>query len=140
MSASFLGRGWKFPIAVDATTGRFLLSEGEDDIAEAIRIILMTSRGERVMRPDFGCGLREFAFGTTDETTLRLLETDITQAITVWEPRVTDVEVKAKLDPSHPGKLSIGISYVVVPRTIFLTRYIPSILKKARNRRERRIG
>ncbi len=130
MSASFLGRGWKFPIAVDATTGRFLLAEGEDDIAEAIRIILMTSRGERVMRPDFGCGLRDFAFGTTDETTLRLLETDITQAITVWEPRVTDVEVAARLDPSHPGKLSIGISYVVRSTNNLFNQVYPFYLEE----------
>ncbi|OXS56185.1 baseplate protein [Cohnella sp. CIP 111063] len=130
MSASFLGRGWKFPIEVDATTGRFLLAEGEDDIAEAIRIILMTSRGERVMRPDFGCGLRDFAFGTTDETTLRLLETDITQAITVWEPRVTDVEVTAKLDPSHPGKLSIGISYVVRSTNNLFNQVYPFYLEE----------
>lgn len=113
MSASFLGRGWKFPVAVDATTGRFLLAEGEEDIAEAVRIILMTSKGERVMRPDFGCGLRDFAFGTTDGTTMRLLESDIIQAITVWEPRVTDVTVEAKLDPSHNGRLLLSISYIV---------------------------
>jgi len=130
MSASFLGRGWKFPIEVDATTGRFLLAEGEDDIAEAIRIILMTSRGERVMRPDFGCGLRDFAFGTTDETTLRLLETDITQAITVWEPRVTDVEVTAKLDPSHSGKLSIGIAYVVRSTNNLFNQVYPFYLEE----------
>ena len=130
MSASFLGRGWKFPIAVDATTGRFLLSEGEDDIAEAIRIILMTSRGERVMRPDFGCGLRDFVFGTTDETTLRLLETDITQAITVWEPRVRDVEVTTKLDPSQPGKLSIGIAYVVRSTNNLFNQVYPFYLEE----------
>jgi phage baseplate assembly protein W len=113
MSASFLGRGWKFPVAVDATTGRFLLAEGEEDIAEAIRIILMTSKGERVMRPDFGCGLRDFTFGTTDETTMRLLETDIIQAITVWEPRVTDAAVDIQLDPSQNGRLLLNISYIV---------------------------
>jgi phage baseplate assembly protein W len=113
MSVSFLGRGWKFPVAVDATTGRFLLAEGENDISEAVRIILMTSRGERVMRPDFGSGLKDFVFGTTDETTMRLLESDITQAITVWEPRVTDVEVEAKLDESQSGRLLLSITYTV---------------------------
>ncbi|MFC5468656.1 GPW/gp25 family protein [Cohnella suwonensis] len=130
MSASFLGRGWKFPIAVDATTGRFLLSEGEEDIAEAVRIILMTAKGERVMRPDFGCGLREFAFGPTDETTLRLLETDITQAITVWEPRVTDVEVEARLDESESGKLLLGIQYVVRSTNNLFNQVYPFYLEE----------
>jgi len=130
MSASFLGRGWKFPVAVDATTGRFLLSEGEEDIAEAIRIILMTSKGERVMRPDFGCGLRSFAFGTMDETTLRLLETDIVQAITVWEPRVTDVEVEAKPDPSANGRLLLGITYIVRSTNNLFNQVYPFYLEE----------
>jgi phage baseplate assembly protein W len=104
MSAAFLGRGWKFPVSVDATTGRFLLTEGEEDIAEAIRIILMTSKGERVMRPGFGCRLRDFAFGTMDATSLRLIEADVREAVTIWEPRVTDVEVKAAANDGQRNK------------------------------------
>lgn len=113
MSASFLGKGWRFPVGVDATTGRMLMSEGEDDIAEAIRIVLMTSRGERVMRPGFGSGLSEYAFSGLDETTLRLLESDAREAIVVWEPRVKDVEVRAETDPSEPGRIRLSVDYVV---------------------------
>jgi phage baseplate assembly protein W len=130
MSVSFLGRGWKFPVAVDATTGRFLLAEGEEDIAEAVRIILMTSRGERVMRPDFGSGLRNFVFGTTDETTMRLLESDITQAITVWEPRVTDVEVGARIDPSESDKLLLSITYTVRSTNNLFNQVYPFYLEE----------
>ncbi|CAI6081410.1 GPW/gp25 family protein [Cohnella sp. JJ-181] len=113
MSASFLGKGWRFPVGVDATTGRMLMSEGDDDIAEAIRIVLMTSRGERVMRPGFGSGLAGYAFSGLDETTLRLLESDAQEAIIVWEPRVKDVEVRAETDPSRPGRILLSVSYVV---------------------------
>jgi len=130
MSASFLGRGWKFPVAVDTTTGRFLLSEGEEDIAEAVRIILMTSKGERVMRPDFGCRLREYAFDTTDDTTMRLLETDIIQAIRVWEPRVMDVSVKANLDPSNNGRLLLNISYIVRSTNNLFNQVYPFYLEE----------
>lgn len=130
MSASFLGRGWKFPVQVDRATGRFLLSEGEEDIAEAIRIILKTSRGERVMRPDFGCGLNDFVFGTTDDTTLRLLESDIRQAITVWEPRVTDVEVEVTQDEGKPGRMQIGITYVVRSTNNLFNQVYPFYLEE----------
>ncbi|MFD0674103.1 GPW/gp25 family protein [Cohnella sp. GCM10027633] len=133
MSASFLGRGWKFPVQVDRATGRFLLSEGEEDIAEAIGIILKTSKGERVMRPDFGCGLNEFVFGTTDETTMRLLETDIRQALTVWEPRVTDVEVEATLDEARPGRLLISITYVVRSTNNLFNQVYPFYLEEGTN-------
>jgi hypothetical protein len=113
MSEAFLGRGWKFPIQVDPATGRIRMSEHEDDIAEAIRIILGTAPGERVMRPDFGCGVHEYVFGDTDDTTLRLLEHTIVEAIRIWEPRVEDIEAEAEPDKAEPGKVWIRISYTV---------------------------
>ncbi len=112
MNNSFMGRGWKFPVEVDKATGRIRMSEGEEDIRESIRIILGTSKGERMMRPEFGCELRDFVFGITDVTTLRLLENKIKDSITVWEPRVEDVAVKVALDDEVPGKLNISITYI----------------------------
>ncbi len=113
MGKNYLGRGWKFPVRVDAVTGRIMTSEYEEDISEAIRIILSTSRGERVMRPLFGCGVHDFIFGLTDTTTLNMLEQSIREAITVWEPRVKDVEIKALFDREDSGKLNINIRYTV---------------------------
>ncbi len=113
MSNSFMGRGWKFPVEVDQATGRIKMSEGEEDIRESIRIILGTSKGERMMRPEFGCELRDFVFGITDVTTLRLLENKIKESITVWEPRVEDVRVNVDLDDEVAGKLNIAITYMV---------------------------
>ncbi|SFS59894.1 GPW/gp25 family protein [Paenibacillus sp. BC26] len=128
--ASFLGRGWKFPIEVDSTTGRIKTAEKEDDIAEAIRIILWTNKGERVMRPDFGCGIHEFVFETTDETTLRLLETNIQEAIRIWEPRVHEVEVHAEQDGAGAGKLLLHISYVVRSTNNLFNQVYPFYLEE----------
>ncbi|MFD2171190.1 GPW/gp25 family protein [Tumebacillus lipolyticus] len=113
MGKSFLGRGWKFPVEVDQTTGRIVMSEYEDDIAEAVRIIVWTAKGERVMRPDFGCGIHDFVFETTDTTTLSLMEAAVEEAIMQWEPRVHEVEVKITEDDIDMGKLSISVSYMV---------------------------
>jgi phage baseplate assembly protein W len=113
MPKSFLGRGWKFPVEVDPKTGRIMMSEYEDDIAEAIRIILSTSKGERLMRPNFGCGVQSFVFGLTDTTTLKLFETEIRQAIMSWEPRVYEVVINTFFDQDDPGKLIINVRYVV---------------------------
>jgi phage baseplate assembly protein W len=113
MDKPFLGRGWKFPIQVDPTTGRIRMSEGDEDISESIKIILRTAKGERVMRADFGCSLDRFVFDSTDETTLHLLEANIEEAIRIWEPRVTDVEIKAEPDRTDPGKLLLHIDYRV---------------------------
>jgi len=111
--SNFLGRGWKFPVQVDPVTGRIMMSDGEDDIAEAIRIILMTYRGERVMRPDFGSRLNDYVFGLTDPTTLGVLESDLRNAIMAWEPRVGKVEVHVQQDKSNPEQLWIDITYTV---------------------------
>ena len=58
----FLGRGWKFPIQLDAVSGRVAESAYEQSISDSLKIILQTQPGERVMRPDFGCRLKDFAF------------------------------------------------------------------------------
>lgn len=110
---SYLGRGWKFPIQVNPNTGRILMSENEQDISEAITIILQTSKGERVMKDDFGCGLRRFVFDLTDEVTMRKIEEDIREAIMIWEPRVGEVDIKALKDTEVPGKINIDIHYTV---------------------------
>ena len=112
-ASSFLGRGFKFPISVDEATGRMETTAYEDDIREAIYIILMTKPGERVRNPAFGCKIHKYAFGTTDFTTLKELERDVDEALVQWEPRIKDIDVEADLDEIDSGRLNINISYVV---------------------------
>jgi hypothetical protein len=113
VSKAFLGKGWKFPIEVDPATGRIRQAEYEDDIAEAIRIIIWTARGERIMRPDFGCGIERYLFETNDDTTLRLIEAEVAESIRMWEPRVDQVEVRVERDGRDPAKLLIHVQYEV---------------------------
>lgn len=107
---SFLGNGWKFPVQVDETTGRIMTSRYEEDIQEAIRLIVMTGKGERVMRPDFGCGLQEYLFQGLDYETVTQMRAEIEEALTVWEPRITEIEADVVPDD---GKMLIHVSYVV---------------------------
>ena len=65
MTEAFLGRGWAFPIQVD-DAGGILVREGEEDIREAVGIILGTRLGERVIRPEFGCGIGDLVFDPND--------------------------------------------------------------------------
>ena len=60
-SKSFLGTGWRFPITTDEGL-KIQTSSYEDNIKESIMIILGTRKGERVMRPDFGCGIHDMVF------------------------------------------------------------------------------
>jgi len=113
ISKGFLGTGFKFPIQVDPSTGRMKTSSHEEDIKEAIGIILNTRKGERVMNPDFGCGIHEYAFGTADFTTLSLMRKEIIDALVMWEPRIDEIEVTIDDSQIDTGKIIISISYVV---------------------------
>jgi phage baseplate assembly protein W len=112
MTKTFLGRGWKFPIAVD-DNGKIALSEYETDIREAIRLILLTAPGERVMRPEFGSGLHNFVFATMHATTLGALQAAVQNALIQWEPRIQVLSVQVTPDRSEIGRALIAIDYRV---------------------------
>ena len=112
MAKEFLGRGWRFPVNV-TPAGQILMSEHEADIKEAIWIILSTSKGERVMRPDFGCGIYDFVFATINTTTIGLIEASVREALTLWEPRIELINVNVVTDKAEEGMLLISIDYRV---------------------------
>jgi len=113
MSKAILGRGWKFPVQIDSITGRVAMSEAEQDIKESIYIIVATALGERLVRPDFGCGIHELVFSSMNSATLGLFESRVREAIIRWESRVeiTNLEVFTK-EPAK-GKLEINLSCMV---------------------------
>lgn len=112
MAKEFLGKGWKFPVNVDAQ-GQIAMSEHDQDIQEAIWIILSTPKGERVMRPDFGCGIHQFVFAVMNTTTRSLIENSVREALTLWEPRIELVNVATSGSKIHEGILLISIDYKV---------------------------
>lgn len=112
MAKEFLGKGWSFPVGVD-TRGEIRISEGEQDIREAIWIILSTAKGERVMRPDFGCGIHEFVFASVNTATVALVENSVREALTLWEPRIEVISVEVATDQIAEGRLLINVEYKV---------------------------
>jgi phage baseplate assembly protein W len=112
MAKDFLGRGWKFPVGMDGS-GSISLSEYEQDIKESIWIILSTSKGERVMRPDFGCGIHDLMFASLNLSTLGLVESSVREALARWEPRIDLLDVKASPEEAEAGKLLVYIRYQV---------------------------
>lgn len=112
-TTEFLGKGWKFPPRADPVTGRIQTSTQEDDIREAIRIILFTRKGERVMQPEFGCGIQNYAFSDMSMIDIRSMEQDILDAVIRWEPRVIKPEVEIGREQLQDGFLEIRITYIV---------------------------
>lgn len=108
-------RGWKFPVQVDKSTGKIMMSCGEEDIHEAVLLIVMTAKKERKMRPGFGSNAHRYAFSLGDLSTMALIQEEIKSAIENWEPRVTDVAVSAYVDKLQQEKVMVDISYRVKP-------------------------
>ncbi len=110
---AFMGRGFKFPFSVDPSTNRIAMSNAEDDISEAIRIVLRTNIGERVMMPDFGTTASDFIFSDDRAERVTALEDSVRTALIRWEPRIKDVEVEAANSNGSKNVLEIKISYTV---------------------------
>jgi hypothetical protein len=108
----FLGVGWAFPVGLDARR-RVALARHERDIEEAIAMILLTPKGQRVMRPEFGCHIHDLIFAPNDATTAGLATYYVEEALGMWEPRIRVQEVQAHPDPQHSGRLLITIRYEI---------------------------
>ncbi len=108
----FLGYGWSWPFRI-GPGGGIALSRHEFDIDEAIRIILSTAKGERHMRPQFGCGIHDLVFAPNNATTAGLVDSYVNEAIGWWEPRVEVIKVDVDTDDDERNRLLINIHYRV---------------------------
>lgn len=109
----FMGTGIKFPFSIDPVTNKIAMSHAEDDIREAIRIILRTNLGERVMFPEFGTPAKEFVFSDNRAERLTALESAVAEALEAWEPRIMDVQVEIPSKDGSREMVEVHISYVV---------------------------
>jgi phage baseplate assembly protein W len=107
----FIGAGWAFPAAI-TRNGAVRLVGGVEEIDAAIRMILSTVPGERVMRPDFGCAMWEMLFAPLTATTLGLIEQHVRAALERWEPRIDLGSVTADGDQAN-GAVHITLAYRV---------------------------
>ncbi len=112
MEKRFLGVGWAFPPRLGGD-GAFVTVSEEEDIREAIRIILETAPGERPMRPEFGCGIHDFVFSVINAATLGQIGTEVRRALTLFEPRILLERVEVSPREAESGRLLIEIDYTV---------------------------
>ncbi len=110
MSEDFVGAGWAFPLGVNQRGGIALVRR-EQELEQAMRLILSTYPGERPMRPDFGCRLRDFVFRPTNMQTIAELMNEVQKALLRWEPRVDIEMVNVIPHPEDQSLLYIDIQY-----------------------------
>jgi phage baseplate assembly protein W len=112
MADPLQGRGWRFPILPDAT-GSLGYVEGDDNVGQSLRILLLTQLGERMMRPGFGCAAPRLIFAPGSLQFLSLLERTVRETVRDWEPRIDLDDVRAEADPADETRVTVAISYRV---------------------------
>jgi phage baseplate assembly protein W len=89
------------------------LVDGVEAVRQAVLLLLSTTPGERVMRPDYGCDLHRLLFAPNDDTTAGLAIHYVRRALERWEPRIAVLRVDADRDPDQPGVLEVSVDYKV---------------------------
>lgn len=109
----FLGRGWAMPVDVDPFTGLVAMVEYEEDIRQSILIILETAKGERAMRPDFGCGIHDLVFEAVDTTAIQRIKSEVESALRRYEARIDVLQITVDEDATAQGQLLVQLEYQV---------------------------
>jgi uncharacterized protein len=125
----FLGAGLSFPLGVDSQ-GRIKMNSFEDHVRQSILLILQTVRGERVMRSEFGAGLRTHVFSPVTAATAPLVAHEVKEALIRFEPRIEVLEVKVTDDARNPGALLVDIDYRVRRTDTLFNLVYPFYLEK----------
>jgi len=111
--AALYGRGVAFPLRL-TPEGRLAWSDGEANVRESIRILLLTAQGERLRRPDYGAGLERFLFEQNVPTTWRAIEESIRRQLANWEPRVQVEAIQVVADPNDAEAAVATLSFTLV--------------------------
>lgn len=114
MNGDFYGTGFLFPLSVDPSTGRLAHVGDATIVAQALRMLLRTAPGERLMRPDYGCDLRRYLFAPNTVATRRLITEEITRAISTFEDRVQLTAVDVTANDVEPAQVDIFVRYTLV--------------------------
>ncbi|MEB3360471.1 MAG: GPW/gp25 family protein [Synechococcales bacterium] len=112
MDIDFLGVGWSLPVQLDPQK-RVQMSKYEESVRQSIWAILSTARGERLMRPHFGCRIHDHVFAPNQPGTLGQIISDVRSALVEWEPRIDILDVDLLTNSAQPNLLQISIHYQV---------------------------
>lgn len=130
---SFLGSGWSFPVVFSDANYQLNLTAGEDNINEAIDLVLMTRMGERCYQPQFGSGLQRFFFRNMDETLKGEIADAVKMSLLHNEPRITVNEVSVNFTDLQSGHAEIRIGYACNKTNTRHNHVFPFHLKEGTN-------
>lgn len=130
MAEEFVGSGLSFPLKL-TPAGSIGLVSHDEELRQAIRLVLGTAYGERPMRPEYGCGIHDLVFAPANATTAGEAAYEVRRSLERWEPRVDVDNVDVRFDDADPSRMFVSITYRVKgandPRNLVFPFYrIPS--------------
>lgn len=133
MQKPFLGVGWGFPFALSAT-GEPAIAQYEESVRQSVWIILSTSKGERLMRPDFGCGIYDLVFEVNSASTAGKVAQAVQEALLLLEPRMNVLDIQVQPQSDGEGDiLEITIEYEVQATNNVFNLVYPFYLDRSAN-------
>ncbi len=138
-SNNFLGTGVSFPVKI-GEHGRFDWDTNEKSIENSIKIILGTTRGERVMRPDFGCDLNNLVFSPNSPKTYALAKHYIEESLHKWEHRIVLEEVIVEPDEYDEVRINISIRYKIRSINTYFNMVYPFYLERGESDTQSQLG
>ena len=128
----FIGTGWSFPPAFDNVGGNTAMSTGVQDIFESLTILLSTTIGERVMRPDYGCNLKDYVFDPMNVSLEAYIKKLVEDAIIYFEPRITLEKVTAEFRDAE-GVMWIKVDFIIDATNSRANYVYPFYIKEGTN-------
>jgi phage baseplate assembly protein W len=98
-------------------------SSADDKIRESVWLVLMTSLGERIMRPRFGCGANDYVFAPNEPATKAGIAQQVRDALSRWEPRIELAEVR--VESPQENLMLIHVDYRVAENNQFYNLVYP---------------
>jgi hypothetical protein len=126
---NFLGTGWSFPVRI-GSSGGVATSSYQNNIEEAIRIVLGTAIGERVMEPKFGSYIHDYVFHPNSPNTASMVSYYAERAIMKHEPRVNNVSIRANPDPNDENVMMLDIRYKLIHDNVLKNMVYPFYLRR----------
>ena len=127
MASEFVGSGWAFPLRTDSR-GSIALVTDDQEVQEAMRLVIGTAFGERPMRPEFGCAIHDLIFDPSDVTTAGRMAYEVRASLERWEPRIEVVDVFVSFDDYDPSTVYIDVTYTIRgsndPRNLVFPFYV----------------
>jgi hypothetical protein len=126
----FLGVGWKFPLQV-TPAGSIASARHELRVEESMLLILGTAKGERVMRPDFGCGIHDLVFAPNNAATRGLVLDQVRRALVMHEPRIDVLDIRAESPSDQANLLLVRVDYRIRSTNAIGNFVYPFYIKEA---------